>query len=300
MQKIKHWISAFRPRTLTLSFSGIFVGSMLAYRDGFFNITIFVLALFTALSLQILSNLANDYGDFEKGTDNKKRSGPQRAMQSGNINKKEMKSMIIFFIILSLALGIITTIYSLWDFSFTYSSLFFILGILAVIAALKYTMGNHAYGYSGLGDLFVFIFFGLLSVLGSYFILGWGLPLLIMLPAIAVGFLNVGVLNINNMRDEENDRMCNKKTLVVFMGNQKAKMYHSFLILGAISLFLIYTLMTYQQYTEFLYLIPTILLIIHLRTVLNNKAPKTLDIELKRLAISTFLVCLFFGIGLIL
>ena len=233
-KKIKPWISAFRLRTLPLSVSGIIVGACLAEHNGAFNGFIFTIAILLTISLQILSNLANDYGDGVKGTDNEHRVGPKRAIQSGTISEQEMllgiKNNILIVVGLAIAL-----IYASFGVShLLLSLLFFLLAGLSIYAAITYTIGDSAYGYKGLGDIFVFIFFGLVSVGGSYLLFVKHLDHHVFLPAITLGLLSTGVLNLNNMRDIDSDKASNKITLAVKLGKKKAKRYHLFLIGSAI------------------------------------------------------------------
>ena len=223
---IKTLISAARLRTLPLSVAGIITGSAIARREdveGFRN-DIFVLALLTTILFQILSNFANDYGDGVKGTDNDQRLGPKRALQSGAITRSELKRVVIITAALSF-LSAIALIYAAFGLeNLGYVLFFLILGALCIVAAIKYTVGKSAYGYRGLGDVFVFVFFGLVSVVGSYFLYRQALPAYIFLPATAIGLLSVAVLNLNNMRDYENDKQSGKHTLVVKMGIELAKL----------------------------------------------------------------------------
>ncbi|WP_299180470.1 1,4-dihydroxy-2-naphthoate octaprenyltransferase [uncultured Aquimarina sp.] len=298
MTKFKAWISAARLRTLPLSVSGIIVGSALA--GGFGVSIIFWLAIATTLGLQILSNFANDYGDGVKGTDNEDRVGPKRALQSGAISDKEMFVGIVLTSIITMFLAIFLIYVSFGKEYFFYSVFFFLLGIAAITAAIKYTMGNSAYGYRGLGDVFVFIFFGLVSVVGCYFLFTKDLNGLIFLPATAIGLLSSAVLNLNNMRDHDSDKKSKKNTLVVKLGIAKAKMYHYFLILGAIFSMLVYLIYTYRNYFNLLFLIVLIPLLIHLNKVIKTKDTKNLDPELKKVALSTFFLAILFSLGQIL
>jgi 1,4-dihydroxy-2-naphthoate octaprenyltransferase len=284
---IKAWISAARLRTLPLSISGILVGTAYAQINGFFNATIFSLALATTLAFQILSNFANDYGDGVKGTDNQERIGPMRALQSGLISEQQMKVGIIITSILSLFFAISLIYVSFGSENLLYSLAFIALGLLAIYAAIKYTVGNSAYGYRGLGDVFVFIFFGLVSVIGTYFLCSQKLDSLILFPAISIGLLSTAVLNLNNMRDLESDKKSNKITLPVKMGLKKAKIYHSFLISLALTCFVIYTYWLGST-MHFISLIAFIPLLIHLIKVAKTKTSKDFDPELKKVALSTF------------
>jgi 1,4-dihydroxy-2-naphthoate octaprenyltransferase len=165
------------------------------------------------------------------------------------------------------------------------------------ISAIKYTVGNSAYGYSGFGDVFVFIFFGLLSVVGSYFLYTKYINFEIFLPAISIGLLSTAVLNLNNLRDQTEDKKNNKKTLVVKLGNEKAKKYHYFLILGALIVALIYVFLDFTSVYQLVFLVAFIPLIKNMKTVAQNIIPAELDSELKKVALGTFLFAILFGIG---
>lgn len=297
---IKSYIQAARLRTLPLSVSGIIVGSFLAAAEGFFHWDIFMLSILTTVSFQILSNYANDYGDGVKGTDNENRVGPMRAIQSGAISKEHMLNAIKITGTISFLLALVLIYLSFGQKYLGYSLLFLVLGIAAIGAALKYTMGKNAYGYSGFGDVFVFIFFGLVSVCGSYFLFTKHLNFLILLPAFSVGLLSVGVLNLNNMRDLESDKMAQKNTLVVKIGAEFAKYYHYYLLITAFMLALIFTTFSYKSAWQFLFIFAFIPIFLHLFRVYKMKDLKDLDPELKKLALSTFLFSILFGAGLIL
>ena len=212
---IKNYIKAARLRTLPLSISGIIIGSYLGnelyYQNTILKSPIFWLAIFTTIGFQILSNFANDYGDGIRGTDDD-RKGEERMVSSGAITPKQMKSAMIITTITTLVIALFLIYISFGKENFGYSVLFFLLGIASIIAAIKYTVGNSAYGYSGFGDVFVFVFFGLLSVAGSYFLYTKQLNFQIFLPAISVGLLSTAVLNLNNMRDQIEDKKSNKNT----------------------------------------------------------------------------------------
>jgi 1,4-dihydroxy-2-naphthoate octaprenyltransferase len=294
MPNFKAWISAARLRTLPLSVSGIIVGSSLAMNHLFWQSSIFWLAILTTIGFQVLSNFANDYGDGIKGADDN-REGEQRMVSSGLISPKQMKTGILITAIFSMISAIVLIYYAFGAEDFLHSLLFFMLGIASVIAALKYTIGKNAYGYSGLGDVFVFLFFGLLSVLGSYYLLDHQMVWDLLLPASAIGFLSMAVLNLNNMRDIENDAKNNKNTLVVSLGSSKAKIYHYVLICLAVLLTLLYSIINDHSIRQLIYVIAFLPLIINLVTVYKNKEPKLLDSELKKVALSTFFFALLFG-----
>lgn len=305
---MKHWVEAARLRTLPLSVSGIIVGSMyaLAYPTDnvltpteVFNWQLFGFAILTTLGLQILSNFANDYGDGIKGTDNEDRVGPKRAIQSGVISPEAMKRAIIITSVLTFISAILLIYFAFGESNIWYSLIFLVLGILAIASAIRYTVGNTAYGYRGYGDAFVFVFFGLVSTLGVNFLYSKEVDYKLFLPAIAIGFLSVGVLNLNNMRDEESDRKSGKNTIVVKIGGAKAKKYHFFLVISAMVLMLLFAVLNNFQFDQYIFIVAYFPLTSHLITVYKNKDPKKLDPELKKLAISTFLLSVLLSLCLI-
>lgn len=296
---MKHWVEAARVRTLPLSVSGIIVGSFYAMSQGMFNWNIVVFALLTTLGLQILSNFANDYGDGVKGTDNKDRVGPMRAIQSGVISPAAMKKAMVLTSGITLLFAVLLIYFAFKDHYLLYSFIFFVLGILAIASAIRYTVGKGAYGYRGFGDVFVFVFFGLVSTFGVYFMFSKSIDWLLLLPAIAIGFLSVGVLNLNNMRDEASDRKSGKNTLVVKMGGAAAKKYHYFLVISAMILVLVFAFLNDFHFDQYIFVVAYFPMIGHLITVYRNQNPKFLDPELKKLAISTFLLAVLLALCLI-
>jgi 1,4-dihydroxy-2-naphthoate octaprenyltransferase len=305
---MKHWIEAARLRTLPLSVSGIIVGSMYALANPtddvltpteVFNWKLFAFAIITTLGLQILSNFANDYGDGMKGTDNEDRVGPKRTIQSGVITPQAMKSAIILTSVLTLLSAIYLIYLAFGAHNLGYSLFYLILGIAAIASAIRYTVGNSAYGYRGFGDVFVFVFFGLVSTLGVNFLYSKQLDAVLILPATAIGFLSVAVLNLNNMRDEASDRKSGKNTLVVKMGIENAKKYHYFLIVGAMILVLLFAVLSDFNFDQYLFLLAYIPLIKHLNTVRKNENTKLLDPELKKVALSTFALSILLALCMI-
>ena len=243
-------IKAARLRTLPLSVAGIITGSALAYRNdpSAFSWQIFAWALLTTILFQVLSNFANDYGDGVKGTDNEHRLGPQRALQSGAISRSQLKRIILITAGLSILSALILIYLAFGSENLLYIVIFFVLGLLCIAAAIKYTVGSSAYGYRGLGDLFVFVFFGLVSVVGSEFLYSQTLQWITFLPAICIGLLSVAVLNLNNMRDYENDQRSGKHTLVVKMGISLAKYYHYYLVVLAMVALLSFSVLRLQMH----------------------------------------------------
>lgn len=299
MTKIKSWISAFRLRTLPLAISSILMGSFLAIASDKYNSLIITLSIVTTLLLQILSNLANDYGDGMKGTDNIERLGPKRTIQSGEISPNEMRVGIILFVLLSLISGIWLIIES-FGTDWHLALLFLAFGLASIAAAIKYTVGNKAYGYSGLGDLFVFLFFGFLAVLGSYYLNTLTLSWVILLPTLSMGFLSTGVLNLNNMRDIKNDLQSGKNTLASSLGFESAKKYHIFLVSGAMIAAIAFSTLNFNSIWNYLYLISFPLFVFQLFRIVKIKEEKLMDPFLKQLALTTLLFAVLFGLGLIL
>jgi len=273
MNNISKWLSAFRLRTLPLSISGIIVASCMAEYNGVFDIKICVLAILVTLSYQILSNLANDYGDGVKGTDNENRIGPERAIQSGEISKEEMQNAIKLNMLVCIGLTIALINVAFGSKNLLLGFLFLIIGGLSVYAAIKYTVGESAYGYAKQIDHVT------------------------ILPAIAIGLLSAAVLNLNNMRDISSDKESNKITLAVKLGAKKAKMYHYFLIITAIICALLFGILYYTSMFNLIFLLAFIPLLLHLKKVKSIVNPKDFDPELKKLALSTVLLAILLGIG---
>lgn len=297
--EIKSWIHAARLRTLPLSLSGIIVGSFVAYKQGFWDATIFSLAMLTTLFLQILSNFANDLGDSFKGADNEKRVGPMRAVQSGKISQKEMAIGTVIMSALSLTTAIPLIIIGTSGMPSSVLWVYVVLALLSVLAAVTYTVGKKAYGYNGMGDVMVFIFFGLVSVLGVYSLYAKQFDWSLLGLAYGIGLLSIAVLNLNNMRDHENDKTVNKITIVVAMGFEKAKIYHTTLIIGSFLGILVFIFVN-KWWVSLIALLPYVLLIKHLVKVWKIDVPQSLDPELKKVALSTFMISILFLISTLL
>jgi 1,4-dihydroxy-2-naphthoate polyprenyltransferase len=295
---IKAWLSAFRLRTLPLALACIGMAGFLAAAADQFNLLLFVLCCLTTVLLQILSNLANDYGDSINGADHADRTGPIRAVQAGIISAAQMKKAVVVFVLLSLFSGL-----SLLWFSFGWNwralALFFGLGLLSIAAAIGYTVGKKPYGYIGLGDISVLIFFGLVGVMGSYYLFTHSVTWMEVLPAISCGVFSIAVLNINNIRDIESDRSAGKFSIPVRIGKPNAVTYHWILLIIGLVSAMVYTLLQYQSPWQFLFLITVPLFIKNGLSV--QKLPSAeLDPFLKQMALTTLLFVLLFGLGLIL
>lgn len=306
--RIKSWIGAARLRTLPLSVSGIIVGCGMAIADSCFmapwySIGLILLLFATTVLLQILGNFANDLGDFQHGTDNENRVGPQRTLQSGGLTVGAMKRGIAVTAALSFVVGLLM----LW-MSFGFGAGFWVfvgIGIAAIVAAMRYTMGRNPFGYRGLGDLMVLIFFGFATVLGSYFIMTHTFSIDALLMAFAIGFMSVGVLNVNNLRDSASDRLSGKMTMVVKYGTRFGQIYHLALCIGALALisvslsWRVYHGLYFNKPTFCLIILPAALLWEHALRVYKATDVKTIDPELKKLSLTTLLMSVLYVIAIL-
>lgn len=268
------------------------MGTALAGLYGYSDSLILLFALLTTVGFQVTSNLANDYGDGIKGTDNTDRIGPSRALQSGRLSRNELKTGILISALLSFLLATALVLYAFQGSSIWYIVVFTCLGIASIWASINYTVGDRAYGYRGLGDLFVFVFFGLLSVLGSMFLFTKFLTASALLPAISIGLLSTGVLNLNNLRDYETDKKSGKRTVVVLLGMINGKRYHYALLITAFLCMLAFTLIHYHDWKSMVCLLAFMPVFIHLRKVTGIREAVLFDPELKKLALSTFLLAI--------
>ena len=299
MSDIKAWLGSFRLRTLPLALSCTGMGSILAAGFRLFNLQVFILTSATAIFLQVLSNLANDYGDTVKGTDNESRVGPQRALQSGAISLPSMRIAIIVCALLALVSGIwllriATDGQSYWIFI-----TFLLLGLGCIAAAIMYTVGKKPYGYAGFGDIAVFLFFGIVGVGGTFYLHTHCLPFSVLFPAAALGLLSAGVLNINNMRDITNDAASGKKTLVVRMGLEKAKRYHTSIIVLAILFVVLFTIVHGDFIWHWLFLIAVPLLLMQVKSITKEESSH-MDKYLKQLSLTTLLMVICIAIGVVI
>ncbi|MEQ8241298.1 MAG: 1,4-dihydroxy-2-naphthoate polyprenyltransferase [Cyclobacteriaceae bacterium] len=292
----KAWMQAFRLRTLPLAFSSIILGGLLAYSAGNFSWLIFGMTLLTTLFLQVLSNLANDYGDAQSGVDSVKREGPSRTVQKGLITMTQMKVALIIFSLLSLLSGVALIWLSFQD-DFFLALVFLILGVAAIWAAISYTVGKTPYGYAGFGDIFVLLFFGLVGVIGSAFSHMRTIEISMFLPATSCGLLAVGVLNVNNIRDIKSDRESGKRSIPVRIGRANAVKYHGALLGLSFILACIYNLLNPSSYFQWIFLLVTPMWYMNFKAVKTKLNAKELDPYLKQLAISTLLFALAFGFG---
>jgi 1,4-dihydroxy-2-naphthoate octaprenyltransferase len=302
---MKYWIESMRLRTLPLALANTITGSALAWAAGAFRWQVLVLAAVTTLLLQILSNMANDYGDFKNGKDTAERIGPRRMVQSGKISPKAMLRGIIMVVVLAIlsGVGLIVAGFSnrtpLVINNIQLMVVFAVLGLSAIAAAIKYTVGKNPYGYKAMGDVFVFIFFGLVGVIGTYFLHAFDFRWSLLLPASAIGLLSVGVLNLNNLRDYETDKKTGKRTLVVALGLPKARLYHACLVLGAYVAVTIFTLLEYSSHWQWIFWASFPLVFKNLRAVQTFTQHVELFPELKRLSMASLLFAILLALGLI-
>ncbi|MBC6989224.1 1,4-dihydroxy-2-naphthoate polyprenyltransferase [Hymenobacter sp. BT491] len=298
--RAKAWVSAFRPRTLPLALASILMGAFLAAANHSFNGLVVGLAALTTVLLQILSNLANDYGDSQNGADSVHREGPQRAVQSGAITPVQMKQGMGVFGLLSLISGLCLLWAALGTSGAWIFLTFFVLGLSAIWAAVNYTAGSKPYGYAGLGDLSVFIFFGMVGVCGTYYLQTRALPLTVLLPAAGLGCFATAVLNVNNIRDIRSDELAGKITIPVRLGPQPARGYHWLLLLLGFGCASIYVAATYHSPWQWLFVLAAPLLVFNGLQVWRRQDSMQLDPLLKQMALSTLVFVLLFGLGQIL
>ena len=295
MNKFRAAVASMRLRTLPLSTGGVILGILLATADFKVDLWVAVLIVLTTVCLQILSNLSNELGDVLHGTDTEDRQGPQYGLNSGVLSIGEMKVLIGIFVALCIISGTAMTLLSfgtLWDIT---PILVLLMGAAAIMGAMKYTLGRNPYGYRGLGDVYVFLFFGLVAVMGSYFVASHTLFWRLLLPGAAVGCFSVGVLNVNNIRDMKTDA-ANRVTVAIRLGERKAKIYQTVLIVLGWLFMLVYCQLRMFSWWHYLFVITLPLFILHLRGVWKREG-KQLDPMLPLLVMSTFLFCLLAGIG---
>ena len=318
MNTLNIWLKAFRLRTLPLSLSGVIIGWCIALLYNVNDWSIFIFSILTTVCFQVLSNLSNDLGDTIKGADNKDRVGPSRAVQAGLISKKNMKVAIYITGFFSILFAFVLIILSAKGMSNSLIVAFLVFAVLSVLCAITYTIGKNAYGYYGFGDLMVFVFFGLVSVFGSFGLYFKSLSLICLLPSISFGLLSVAVLNLNNLRDCINDKKSGKNTVVVRLGFNRAKRYHYAILFFSFISYCLFILsikegffVTLQNeafadpysklYSNIIYigLLAYIPLIPHFLRVYKCSKPHKLDSELKIVALSTFVCSILTCVGIV-
>ena len=299
-EKLKMWWETARPKTLPLALASIFTGSALGYwaNPQDFNGLVMALCLLTTILLQVLSNFANDYGDHQKGSDTEERIGPLRGIQKGAISAKELKWGLILMVVASFLSGsfLIGIAYENLSDLFAFGGL----GILAIVAAITYTVGAKPYGYMGLGDISVLVFFGLLGVGGTYYLQTHSIDSHIILPAIGSGLLASAVLNINNLRDIEQDAKAGKNTLTVRLGAYKGRVYHCILLSVAALCYLAFALATAISWTNYLFVLSMPLLAKHAIFVYHSQQPSELRPMLAQMSMISLLINILFSLGLLI
>jgi 1,4-dihydroxy-2-naphthoate octaprenyltransferase len=298
--RLSIWVNAARPRTLPLALACIIMGTTLAVADGAFNWVVAFFCILTAILLQILSNLANDYGDSMHGADHAERKGPQRAVQAGLVTPAQMRRAITLTAILAVASGLLLLWFAFGRDAFSLMLLFILLGALAIGAAITYTAGKLPYGYAGLGDFAVLVFFGWVGVIGSYFVQTAHFHWAIFLPATATGLLAVAVLNVNNIRDIESDRLAGKRSLPVRLGLPRARLYHWFLLALSLLLSTLYVLLDYTSLWQFLCLLAVPLFVRNGLAISRTDDLPSLNPRLKQLSVASLVFVALFGLGQIL
>lgn len=294
------WINAARPRTLPLATACIIMGNGLAAAEGSFSWLVAILSLLTAILLQILSNLANDYGDSYHGADHVERQGPKRAVQSGLVTPVQMKRAILLTSVSAIVSGILLLWSAFNNSALSFTILFILLGAAAIGAAITYTAGALPYGYAGLGDLAVLIFFGWVGVIGSYFVQTSRFTWEIILPATACGLLAVAVLNVNNIRDMESDRVAGKNSIPVRLGLQRARAYHWLLLALAVLLTVTFCLLNTSSLWQYLFLLALPMLARNGMAISKSTDLPSLNPWLKQLSMASLLFVTLFSVGQVL
>ncbi|ABR73890.1 1,4-dihydroxy-2-naphthoate polyprenyltransferase [Actinobacillus succinogenes] len=293
----KAWLDTARPKTLPLALAIILTGSALSQWRGSFSWSVTLLCLLTATLLQIVSNFANDYGDYQKGSDTAERIGPLRGIQQGEMTAAQLRKGLIVAITISFVSGVLLIAIAYEDIKDLI--VFGGLGLLAILAAITYTVGKKPYGYLGLGDISVFLFFGLLSVCGTYYLQTHELSGDIFLPASACGLLSTAVLNINNLRDIEQDKKAGKNTLIVRIGPEKGRIYHCFLLLGAVLCYALFAL-KYKPILLSVIGVIAFLLARHAKFVVTHKDPSALRPMLAKMSMLALISTVLFSLGLLM
>ncbi|WP_311418359.1 1,4-dihydroxy-2-naphthoate polyprenyltransferase [Haemophilus parahaemolyticus] len=292
------WFSTARPKTLPLALASIIIGSALAYWAGKFDLITTLLAFITTILLQVLSNFANDYGDHVKGSDTAERIGPLRAIQHGAITGEQLKMAVVILSALSFISGAALSFYAYEGIE---DLLVFLgLGVISIVAAITYTVGKKAYGYLGLGDLFVLIFFGFVAVIGVFYLQAHSLPLMVFIPAFGCGLLSVAVLNINNLRDINQDRKAGKNTFIVRIGSKNGRIYHAILLALAVISYLIFAILNFEHWYNYLFLLAVPLLVKHGLFVYRHQDPIELRPILGQMAGLALITNLLFSLGIFL
>lgn len=295
MGKIKYYVATMRLRTIPLSLAGVSLGIMLAAADYRISWQVVIFILLTTVSLQLLSNVSNELGDYLRGTDSADRKGPCYSLTTGKLGERDFKGMIVAYIILSAVSGLAMIWFSFGTFLAVESLLLIVLGAAAIMGAMRYTLGRNPYGYRGLGDLYVFLFFGIVSVMGAYFVASHAMFWKMLLPASCIGAFSVAVLNVNNIRDMSTDA-ATRVTIPLKIGEKWAKVYQTGLIVAGWVCMIAYSLLRIYDIWHYLFVLTLPLFIAHLSGVWKRSG-KALDPMLPLLVMSTFLFSLLAGFG---
>ena len=298
MSRIRYYIRAMRLRTLPLSLAGVSLGIFLAAADYHVRWEVVLFTVLTTLSLQMLSNVSNELGDALRGTDREDRQGPSYSLSSGLLSKRDFKFMIWMYALLSVGFGLALIWFSFGTLLSLEAILLMILGATAISGAMRYTLGSNPYGYRGLGDIYVFIFFGIVAVLGSYFVAAHEIRTwYLLLPATSMGLFSVAVLNVNNIRDMETDA-ATRRTIPVRIGEKWAKVYQTALIAGGWICMFLYAHSRMFSIWHYLFVLTLPLFAVHVAGVWKGHG-KTLDPMLPLLVMSTFLFAVLGGAGFV-
>lgn len=296
MSKLTSTVSSMRLRTLPLSLAGVLLGALLSVAEYRVRFVVVLLLCLTTVCLQILSNLSNELGDVLHGTDTADRQGPSYGLNGGALTVGGMKRLIGLFVVLCCLFGAAMIRVSFGTFLCLESILLLVLGAAAIVAAMRYTLGRNPYGYRAKGDFYVFVFFGLVSVLGAYFVCAHTIhSWMLLLPASAIGFFSMGVLNVNNIRDMRTDAP-NRITVAMKLGLHGARIYQTVLISLGWACMTVYTLLRLPDWRHWLFVLTLPLYVVHLRGVWTH-TERELDRYLPMLVLSTFAFALLAGAG---
>ncbi len=290
--KFRIWLISIRPKTLPAACAPVIIGLSLAYQEVMINAWAAIFTMITAILIQIGTNLANDYYDYIKGKDTHLRVGPVRATQAGLVSKREMKTAFI----ITFSLAGLCGIYLI----FIGGLPILIIGVLSITFGILYTAGPFPLGYNGLGDLFVFLFFGPVAVMGTYYLQTSHINLTTLIASIPAGFLSVAILVANNLRDYQSDKQSGKRTLVVKIGYRFGLFQYFFSILISFIFPLILVLMTKNHYYSLLSIFVILLAIKPFRTLLATREPKKIFGVLGQTSLLLFIYSIIFSLGWIL
>lgn len=280
----KIWVDALRPKTLPAGAVPVFIGTAMAYYDGYFNPIIFILTLFCSILIQVITNFVNEIYDYQKGADNQNRIGPRRAVASGLISPLKMKIVSGILVLITFSIGLYLV--------FTGGGVFILtIGIISLVFAYIYTGGPYPLAYKGISDVFVLIFFGIIAVTGTYYLQTQNLIPEVLIASLAPGFLSMNILGVNNIRDIETDKVVGKITLAVRMGEKPAKIMYVIINLLA---FIVPVILYFSLENRY-FLMPLLVFPISLIICLNLF--KSSGAKLNKILAQTGLVLILYGIA---